>query len=297
MLPTHRRRPRHWALALAVLPLTLAACGGPPASHAPSSPATTATAPGLRLVWSDEFTGPAGSRPDPAKWVHDTGADGWGNHEWENYTDRPDNASLDGKGNLNITARRAPAPGTRCAVGPCDITSARLITRGTFAQRYGRFEARIKVPAGPGLWPAFWMLGDDQGDHPCQDPKCGEIDIMEQVGAKEADTVWGSAHGPGYSGEHGLTKDYRLPDGRPFSDDFHVFAVDWQPGRLAFSVDGHTYQTRTPADAPGKEWIFDHPFFLLLNLAVGGDWPGPPDATTAFPATMTVDYVRAYAAS
>jgi beta-glucanase (GH16 family) len=245
-------------------------------------------------VWADEFEGPAGSRPDPTKWRYDVGASGWGNNEWQNYTDRTANAALDGAGHLDLIARREQLPDAHCEFGPCDITSARLVTQGVFAQRYGRFEARIKLPTGVGMWPAFWMLGDPTSPQCAGDADCGEIDIVEALGSKEPERVWGSAHGPGYSGVEGLTREHLLPGGRAFADDYHVYAVDWAPERLTFSVDGVVYQIRTPADVPGKRWVFDHPYYLLLNLAVGGDWPGPPDAGTPFPIRMSVDYVRVY---
>ncbi len=182
-----------------------------------------------------------------------------------------------------------------------NYTSARLKTLGKFSQTYGRFEARIKIPRGQGIWPAFWMLGDDI-DKPASNksgwPDCGEIDIMENIG-KEPALVHGTIHGPGYSGEHGIGAPYALPGDRPgnssFADDFHIFAVEWEPNTIRFYVDDHLYATRTPADLPeGAKWVYDHPFFILLNVAVGGDWPGNPDATSVFPQTMLVDYVRVY---
>ena len=173
-----------------------------------------------------------------------------------------------------------------------NYTSARLKTAGKFSQTYGRFEGRIKIPFGQGMWPAFWMLGDDI--EKAVWPDCGEIDIMENIG-KEPSTVHGSIHGPGFSGDDGIEAHYRLPGNRRFADDFHVFAVEWEPNAIRFYVDDELYVTRTRADLPpGRKWVFDHPFFLLLNVAVGGDWPGNPDSTTIFPQTMLVDYVRVY---
>ncbi len=245
--------------------------------------------PGWRLVWADEFNRPVGSPVDRSKWNLETGGWGWGNSELQYYTDSTLNAVHDGR-NLVITALEQRPPGLRCWYGPCRYTSARLNTRGKFEQRYGRFEARIKLPRGQGLWPAFWMLGNNFGA--VRWPLCGEIDIMEQIG-REPRTIHGTIHGPGYSGGEGIGKAYTLPT--DFAQAFHVFALEWEPEALRWYVDGVLYQTRTPADLPeGTRWVFDRPFFLILNLAVGGGWPGAPDATTRFPARMLVDYVRVY---
>ncbi|MFD3538618.1 family 16 glycosylhydrolase [Streptomyces sp. NPDC058662] len=241
-------------------------------------------------TWSDEFEGPAGRGPDAAKWTVETGGSGFGNHELQYYTNSTSNAALDGQGNLVITARKNTDAGLQCWYGPCQYTSARLNTAKTFTQAYGRFEARIKIPRGQGIWPAFWMLGNDLGTVGW--PNSGEIDIMENVG-REPSTVHGTVHGPGYSGAGGLGAAYSLPGGRAFADDFHVFAVEWSPNSIVWSVDGTTYKTLTPSGTNGNKWVFDHPFFLILNVAVGGDWPGSPDASSTFPQTMTIDYVRA----
>lgn len=247
-----------------------------------------------KLVWSDEFNGPNRSGVDASKWVSETGGGGWGNNELEYYTSRVDNASQQ-DGNLVIKVLSEKYTGADGVSR--NYTSARLKTLGKFSQAYGRFEARIKIPRGQGIWPAFWMLGDDI-DKPASDksgwPTCGEIDIMENIG-KEPGLVHGTIHGPGYSGEHGIGAPYALPGGQPFADDFHIFAVEWEPNAIRFYVDDHLYTTRTPADLPkGAKWVYDHPFFLLLNVAVGGYWPGNPDATSTFPQTMLVDYVRVY---
>ncbi|MDF2261052.1 family 16 glycosylhydrolase [Streptantibioticus ferralitis] len=254
--------------------------------------ASRAHAAGGAQTWSDEFDGPAGAAPDPTKWTLETGGSGNGNHELEYYTNSTSNASLDGQGHLVITARKNTDPGLNCWYGPCQYTSARLNTAKSFTQAYGHFEARIKIPRGQGVWPAFWMLGNDIGSVGW--PNNGEIDVMENIG-KEPGTVHGTIHGPGYSGSGGLGAPYTLPGGKAFADDFHVFAVDWSPNSISWSVDGSVYETRTPADAGSNKWVFNHPFFVILNLAIGGDWPGGPDASTSFPQTMTVDYVRATA--
>jgi beta-glucanase (GH16 family) len=245
--------------------------------------------PGWKQVWSDEFNAPDGSPVDTTKWVTESGGNGWGNQELEYYTTRPENAFQQG-GNLVIKVLQEKYTGADGVTR--DYTSARLKTLGQFSQKYGRFEARIKIPQGQGIWPAFWMLGDDIGKVGW--PKCGEIDIMENIG-KEPATVHGTIHGPGYSGDKGIGSPYSLPPDQHFADDFHLYAVEWEAKAIRFYVDDHFYATRTPAELPkGTKWVYNHPFFLLLNVAVGGNWPGNPDATTVFPQTMLVDYVRVY---
>jgi beta-glucanase (GH16 family) len=274
---------RELLLVVLVCAISTTTCGG-------GSPTVIAPLPsGWTLVWSDEFAGPNGSLPDPTKWAFDTGGDGWGNNELEYYTARSQNAQLQ-NGNLVITAIQETYTGSDGVTR--NYTSARLKTAGLFSQTYGRFEARIKIPHGQGLWPAFWMLGDNIGTAGW--PACGEIDIMENIGS-EPSAVHGSMHGPGYSGANPLTAGFTLSSGQ-FSDDYHVFAVEWESNVVRFYVDNTLYETRTPSDLPaGTSWVFDHPFFILLNVAVGGNWPGSPDQTTVFPQTMLVDYVRVYA--
>jgi beta-glucanase (GH16 family) len=241
------------------------------------------------LVWSDEFDGQVNSAPDYSKWRFATGGGGWGNDELEYYTSRRQNAFINGKGQLVITALREKYTGPDNVTR--NYTSARLTTKGKFTQKFGRFEARIKLPFGQGIWPAFWILGDDIDSVGW--PYCGEIDIMENIG-REPSANHGSLHGPGYSGGSPLSGSYTLPNGQ-FSDAFHIFAIEWEPTAIRFYVDGNLYETRTPADVPsGGRWVFDHPFFILLNVAVGGNWPGSPDARTLWPQTMLVDYVRVY---
>jgi amino acid transporter/beta-glucanase (GH16 family) len=284
-----RRLTPRAATALLVLGLGAAlgpGCGAPRPALGPPSPPPSA---GRTLVWSDEFNGPSGALVDATRWVSETGGHGWGNNELEFYTDRGRNASLDGDGNLAIQALRERFTGDGVTR---EYTSARLKTQGRFEQAYGRFEARIKIPRGQGIWPAFWMLGNDIPTAGW--PRCGEIDVMENIG-REPSVVHGSMHGPGFSGGASLSAGYTLPGGTAFADGFHVFAVEWEPGAVRFYVDGNLYETRTPTDLkPGQTWVFDHPFFILLNVAVGGDWPGSPDATSVFPQTMLVDYVRVY---
>jgi len=244
---------------------------------------------GWTLTWSDEFNRPDGSPVDSSKWVKEVGGGGWGNEELEYYTTRPVNSFIQ-NGNLVIKALEEKYTGSDGVSR--NYTSARLKTQGKFSQTYGRFEARIRIPRGQGIWPAFWMLGDDI--EKVQWPTCGEIDIMENIG-KEPNTVHGTIHGPGYSGAEGISAPLATAVDQKFADDFHVYAVEWEPNEIRFYVDEYLYATRTPADLPkGTKWVYDHPFFLLLNVAVGGGWPGNPDATSVFPQTMLVDYVRVY---
>jgi len=257
--------------------------GGP--SPPPGPPAAAV------LVWSDEFEGPAGTSFDRSKWTADTGGSGFGNRERQFYTTLAENVALDGNGNLVITARAEPQPSTyECWYGNCRYTSARLKTKGLFERTYGRFEARIRVPRGQGIWPAFWMLGADIDAAGW--PQCGEIDIMEHIG-REPTTAYGTLHGPGYSGAQGISRGQTLTGN--YADDFHIFAVSWRPNLIQWFIDGREYHRLSSWDLPaGAKWVFDHPFFLLVNLAVGGAWPGDPDASTTFPQQLVVDYVRAY---
>lgn len=237
-----------------------------------------------QLVWSDDFNGTAGILPDPTKWTFDigTGQDGWGNQELQYYTNRPENVSLDGLGNLVITARSE-------SFGGRSFTSARIKTQGLFAQAYGRFEARIKNPYGPGIWPAFWMLGADV--ETVGWPQAGEIDIMEMRG-QDPTIIHGSLHGPGYFAGNPISGSYALKNAR-FDTDFYVYAVEWFPDRIDFFVNGYLYNRIKSSDVPG-EWVFDSPFFLILNVAVGGSYVGFPNVSTPFPQQMVIDYVRVY---
>jgi len=230
------------------------------------------------LVWHDEFDV---DEIDYSKWRLDVGYTGESNGEMEIYTDRQENAHIE-NGCLVIEAREEQFQGYR-------YTSARLKTHGLHSWRYGRIEARIKIPCGLGIWPAFWMVGDNVSTIGW--PDCGEIDIMENIG-KRPDTVRGTIHGPGYFRDDSIGADYTLP-GQKFADDFHLFAVEWESGEIRWYVDYSHYNTLTACDVSGK-WVFDQPFFILLNVAVGGRWPGYPDETTIFPQFMYVDYVRVY---
>lgn len=237
-------------------------------------------------TWSDEFQGPAGLPPSPRRWRYDTGATGWGNGELQRYTGSRRNSQLDGKGHLVITARHRRGTGHRRG----SWTSARLKTDGLFSFRYGRVAIRARLPRGRGLWPAFWMLG---ARFPELDwPFCGEIDVMESLGHQPR-ISYGYVHGPGSLAEVGVGGANRAP--HSLSSRFHVFSAAWSSERISFSVDGRRFRTVQRSTYPaGQTWAFDQRMFLLLNLAVGGGWPGRPTAATRFPARMKVDWVRVW---
>lgn len=235
-----------------------------------------------KLVWQDEFDGPNGQLPDASKWTFDIGTN-WGNNQLEYDTDRAENVSLDGNGNLAIIAREETYENR-------NYTSGRILTRGLYETTYGRIEARIKLPIGQGIWPAFWMLGNNFSSVGW--PECGEIDIMEYRG-QEPSVVHGSLHGPGYSGGDALTQSYTLGSGR-FNDDFHIFAIEWGDNFINWYIDGNHYLTVRPSHLGDNDWVFDHPFYIILNVAVGGNFVGAPNASTVFPQTMLIDYVRVY---
>lgn len=243
-------------------------------------PTPIAAKEGWELVWNDEFDGDAINRSD---WTFDLGGGGWGNGEAQVYTDRPENARLE-EGLLVIEGRKEPND-----QGGFQFTSARLKTQGLKTFQYGRIEARLKVPAGAGTWPAFWMLGSnfDQVGW----PDCGEIDIMEYVG-RDPTVVMGTLHGPGYSGALGL-KGNSLQD-HAIADDFHTYAIEWDEDHISWFFDDVEYHTLTRDDVGSERWVFDQPFFLILNLALGGTLGGFISADTVFPAHVYVDYVRVY---
>ena len=232
------------------------------------------------LVWQDEFNTPGA--PDAAKWTYDIGNgpnnDGWGNAELQSYTSRAENIVI-ADGNLKITAIK----------NGNSFTSARIKTQGLFEQGYGRIEASIKLPYGPGIWPAFWMIGNDVNTKGW--PQCGEIDIMEGRG-QEPNIIHGTVHGPGYSGGAAITASYGLQNAR-FDTEYHLFAVEWTENCIDFYVDDVLYSRITPEKVTGN-WVYDHPFFIILNVAVGGNYVGWPTTSTPFPQTMYVDYVKVY---
>lgn len=260
-----------------------AACAGTSMDQHEDDDTTTPTR-AWTLVWSDEFDGPAGTPPDPSVWTPDIGGDGWGNEQLEYNTDRVENASMDGDGHLVLTAREEFYEGNR-------YTSARLTTIGAVTANGGRIEARIQLPVGAGIWPAFWMLGENFPEVGW--PQCGEIDILEYRGQEPA-IVHGTVHGPGYSAGQGITDSIAVAGGG-LHRDFHVYAVEWDPGEIRWYVDDLHYHTVTRDDLPGAApWVFDQPFFLILNIAVGGTFIGPVGPDTSFPQQMRVDYVRIY---
>jgi len=264
-------------------------------SFAPNIPSGT-------LVWSDEFTNTTGSnqQPDPTVWGYDTGASGYGNHELEDYcawvsTASPcdaanPNAFVGTDSMLHIVARKTAA----------GYTSARMKSQGLFSLQYGRLEAKIWVPEGQGYWPAFWTLGNNivTADWPA----CGEQDIMERVNsALTPDWNEGSVHGTGFTGDVGLGKKYFFPKGQTAAG-WHTYGMIWSRNSVAYYVDdpAKPYVTYTNQSSlkglSGAVWPFDtgDSAFMILNLAIGGDWPGAPDASTAFPAELKVDYIRFY---
>jgi beta-glucanase (GH16 family) len=244
-----------------------------------------------KLIWSDEFNGPAGALPDPTKWGYEQGASGWGNNELECYTTAPGNVSQNGAGDLVITAIRQP--GHICSDGkPTDYTSARILTQNKFTAKYGRLEVRAQVPTAPGTWPAFWALGANITT--VQWPRAGEIDVMETIG-KTPNIVYGTVHGP-KSNSSPFSVQTKKDTGADLSVGFHTYAVDWTPDSLTFLLDGVAYGTVTKKDVEKANgtWVYDHDYYLLLNLAIGGNFPGAPTVTTTWPQKYTIDYVRVY---
>jgi beta-glucanase (GH16 family) len=233
---------------------------------------------GWTLIWHDEFDE---EMIDPNKWEIEIGGHGWGNNEWQFYTDRLENVRVE-DGLLIIEAREERYIRR-------NFTSGRLKTQGLFTFTYGRVEARMNLPYGQGIWPAFWMLGESVKDLGW--PRSGEIDIMEHIGRKPTH-IYGTVHGPGYSGGGGVGHFTTFPAGS-LSENFHVYAIEWEPDEIRWYVDDDQFFKLTPDQVPG-EWVFDHPFFILINLAVGGNWPGYPDETTHFPQYLYTDYVRVY---
>lgn len=251
------------------------------------------------LVWSDEFNGPAGAPPNPNVWSHEVGdgslngIPGWGNAEFQYYSNDPANVAADGAGNLVLTLDKlAPDTDLVCYYGPCEYSSARLVTKYKAEYEYGRIEARIQVPPGEdGLWPAFWSLGADIDQ--VNWPQAGEIDIMEYV-SRIPNEIFGTIHGPGYSGGSAYGAPYDL--GEPVANDYHTFAIEWGPDEIHWYVDGINYHNATPGDVAPNEWVYNHSFYLLLNVAIGGNFGGAISPDLTFPQQTLVDYVRVYQA-
>ncbi|WP_308164386.1 glycoside hydrolase family 16 protein [Agromyces sp. ISL-38] len=264
-----------------------------PGRHSESAPTPSPAAqPDSRTpIWSDEFDGPAGSPADPANWTYETGGGGWGNDELQYYTAGAENGALDGAGNLVITLRKVDSATTalQCWYGPCQYTSARLITGQKQEFQYGRVETRVMVPGGGGVWPAVWLLGSDIRDVGW--PQSGEIDLMEFVG-RMPNEIFGTLHGPGYSGGQSYSGAHDL--GAPVEGSWHEFAVEWAPDQITWEVDGVAYHRATPSDVAPHEWVFDHRFFLLANMAIGGNFGGQVAEDVAMPRSMVIDYIRVY---
>jgi beta-glucanase (GH16 family) len=239
------------------------------------------------VVWNEDFNGAAGTGVDTSKWNFDTGGSGFGNQELEYYTSGTSNVAMDGQGHLAITARKGSGGHNDCWNGTCQFTSGRIQTAGKFTQQYGHIEARIQVPNGSGLWPAFWMLGGSNW------PTDGEIDIMEVVG-RDPNRLYGTLHGPGYSG--GNSFGGQLLAGSPWYQAFHNYAVDWSPNLIVWTVDGQEYFRATPASLQAAKgnvsWVYEHPFFVILNLAVGGNFGAGNPASLPTESKMLVDYVH-----
>ena len=300
-----RQLPWKWIAATSLVPLVFLAGFLAGRTRTPSQPIALQGLQWGEPVWSDEFDGAAHQLPDPSKWTYDIGnQQGWGNQEIEVYCSphgsnppacdplRP-NAFVDGSGHLVLRAERG-VDGT--------WTSARITTRGLKNFQYGRIEARIKMPVGTGLWPSFWMLGQD---FPAAGwPAAGSVSVAENVNYTDRTNGLGptmirsTIHGPHYYGGNGLWHDYKLPNGARVDDgSFHTYGIIWSPGMIQFYVDdpANIFFTQDSSDIPeGGSWVFDHPFYLIMNLAVGGDWSGNPDPKTPNPADMLIDYVRVY---
>jgi beta-glucanase (GH16 family) len=292
-----RSRSRRGTTLLALAAAVACSSGGSTAVAPVNNPPVTTPAPTTwKLAWSDEFDGAAGSGVDAAKWGHDlgdgcsSGICGWGNNEREWYTNAPENVSLDGAGHLQIVARVAPA-GLTCYYGACRYTSGKITTRGKMTAAPGRVEARLKLPTGQGLWPAFWMLGS--GFPTVAWPACGELDIRENKGSTSLATS-SAIHGPGYSGNTPFAHVSQLPGGG-VTTDFHTYAVEWNAETVRFSVDSTVnYEVSRASIQQFGEPVIGNAYFVILNLAVGGQFDGNPQSDAIFPATMLVDWVRVY---
>jgi beta-glucanase (GH16 family) len=255
------------------------ATGGIGTTGAAAPLVAPATGPYNHLVWSDEFNGPAGSLPNPANWTEDN-YQSCGPGTLSNSTPSPANASLNGDGQLGITAD-----------GPPGYQSAQLDSGGHLSLEYGELEARIKLPSGSGLCAGFWMTGD--GPTGCW-PGCGEIDVMEAI-SPLPDVAFATLHGPVLGSSNYQQWEQTVTSATPLTAAFHTYGVIWRPGRITWTFDGVPYATATPNELPpSAQWVFSgHSFHVMLTLAVGG-WPGPPASGAGFPTTMWLDWVRLY---
>jgi beta-glucanase (GH16 family) len=266
---------------------------------APQVAQAKSSKPTLKLLWHQEFAGKAGTAPDSSIFNFDLGGGGWGNLEHEAYVDT--NAALDGtkQGNLVITANRY-TPNLNdiyytCPINTqgsaCEFLSSRIQTQGNVQFQYGELSARIKVPAGDGVWPAFWLLGNDINTNAW--PSCGEIDIMEARGDQYPFTAFGTAHGPGYSGADGIVNTASAKTA--LSAGYHTYTVIWQKNKIQWLLDGKVFNTVTPAIVgAGKTYVFNKPFFMILNLAMGGNFVGGSIDPSLTNAAMSVDWIRYY---
>jgi beta-glucanase (GH16 family) len=250
------------------------------------SPSPTIATRSSTQPWAEDFSGEAGVPIDRSLFRFETGGQGWGNEELETYTDRTRNASLDGRGHLVVTALREPYTGgdgiTR------NFTSARITTLGLWAFEEGTLSARIKVPVGRGLWPAFWLLGTDI--EKAGWPASGEIDIVETIDAGE--TAYATVHGPDAAGRPWQLGTHKKAGKGSFGDGFHVYSVQRRPGVITTAIDGVVVgQVRRSSLRPGQRWVFDKPMYALLNIAVGGRWPSAPNHLTPSSASMYVDWL------
>lgn len=271
---------------------------------------------GYNLIWSDEFNGTVGSAPNSSYWNYNLGENGWGNSELENYTNSTANSQIVSDPNatddMALAIIALDPGGNNGAVG--DYTSARINTYGKFSFQYGYIESRIQLPYGQGIWPTFWMMGNDfysgtydptlyNGNW----PTCGEVDIMENIGntnlsppSNVSGSTWQSTidtalHMPGHYGAGGIIRYWALPSGQLYHNNYHLFAAQWAPGQMQIFMDGNFVENISANYVSAGQWVFDSgPFFIMLNIAVGGSFPGSPDGTTSFPQTMLVDYVRVY---
>jgi beta-glucanase (GH16 family) len=251
------------------------------------------TKPELSLIWEQDFNEPSGTLPNPKVWNFNLGdgseygIPGWGNQEREFYTDK--NVATDGSGNLVISADRYPLDEQPDSYyGKAEWSSAKLTTLNKVHFKYGRFEARLKLPSGLGTWPALWLLGTDIETVPW--PQCGEIDIVESRGDQPT-SVYGTLHGPGYFGDKGKGLVFEAPD--QLFDEYHEFAIEWLPNEIRWFYDGVMYHKNTASEIAPLEWVYNHDFYLITNLAMGGNFTGAIDPELNH-AELAIDYIKVF---